>query len=493
MKLLPRVIIYGVLAIIVAVIIRMVFTGRPQVTVGTTRETTTIDTGDINITVNATGNIVANQDASLNFGTNGKVTAILVQPGDFVRKGQVIATVENTSAQDSLASAEQGVYSKELSLRQLTDPPRDVDVAVAQANLNMAQARAQESNVGVSASSVQISQDQVELAKNQLWQNQLSGDITNANREQLASNPRTSPQAGSLQTEAEVNASNDQSELGVQIAQANYQATTSQGGNYSAIVSAQASVTQAQIALNQLMAGADPKDIEQAQHNLDAAKAQLELAQANLAKTVLVAPFDGMVAQINLNVGESAPATNAVVMVDPSKFYLDLPVSEIDIASVKVGQQVDLHFDALVGQTIKGTVTHISDVATATAPVSYTVRVEIDPVVGQTLLAGMSTTAEIITSQASNVVRISNRFIRITGNQAFASVQQPDGTFQDVRIVLGQENDLYTEVKSGLKVGDVVAVPQATTTGGFGGAVPAGGGAAPAGGAPAGGPPGAGG
>jgi multidrug efflux pump subunit AcrA (membrane-fusion protein) len=484
-KLLPRVLTYSVIAIIVAVIIRMAFSGRPQVTVGTTRETTTVGTGDINITVNATGNINANQEVSLSFGASGKVTQILVQPGEYVRKGQLIATVQDQSALDAVASAQASVYSRQLALKQLTAPPRDVDMAVAQASLAVAQARVKESNVGVSPIQIQIAKDNIEIAKNQLWQNQLSGDITNQNRENLASNPRTSAQAGSLPSEAQVNASNQNSEYGVQIAQLGLDATLGQAGSgYSGMVSAQGSELQAQINLNNLTNGADPNDIKQAQNNIDAAEAQLAAAEANLNKTRLVAPMDGLVAQINLQVGQTAPTSAAVVMLDTSKFYVDVPVSEIDIASIKVGQKVDLHFDALSGKTLSGTVTRISDTATQTNPVTYTVRVELDPT-DQPLLASMSTTANIITSQASNVVRISNRFIRVTGNRAFASLQQPDGSFADVPITLGAANDLYTEIKSGLKVGDVIAIPQQTTTS-FGAV---GAGAPPAGGF-AGGPPG---
>jgi multidrug efflux pump subunit AcrA (membrane-fusion protein) len=185
----------------------------------------------------------------------------------------------------------------------------------------------------------------------------------------------------------------------------------------------------------------------------------------------LIAPFDGLVAQVNLSVGQPAPASQAVALLDVSSFYVDLPVAELDIAKVQVDQPVSLHFDALPTMPIQGKVIRISDVANTGTPVTYNVRVQIDPA-GHPLLSTMSATASIVTSNAANVVRLLNTFIRIdrAQNKAYASVRQPDGSFKEVQVQLGTSNDTYTEIKSGLKAGDVVTVPSAVgNSGGQGG------------------------
>ncbi|HVO44047.1 MAG TPA: efflux RND transporter periplasmic adaptor subunit, partial [Aggregatilineales bacterium] len=316
----------------------------------------------------------------------------------------------------------------------------------------------------------QIDQYNVELAKNQLWQAQLARDLNNQKKADLLSNPKTAPQAASLPSDTANNKSLNAPTYGVTIAQDNLAADQTKGGNAGSIMSAQAAVTSAQASLNALMAGPNPDDVKQAQANLASAQAAVVSAQQDLAKTRLVAPFDGQVAQVNLSVGQYAPTNQDVVLLDVSSFYVDLPVAELDIANVKVGETVNLHFDSLPNAAIQGKVILVADTANTGTPVTYTVRVVIDPA-GQPLLSALSATANIVTSNAANVIRLPNRFIRIdrTRNQTFATVQQPDGSFKEVALQIGTTNDTYTEVKSGLNVGDVVITPQAFLNGGSGG------------------------
>jgi multidrug efflux pump subunit AcrA (membrane-fusion protein) len=145
-----------------------------------------------------------------------------------------------------------------------------------------------------------------------------------------------------------------------------------------------------------------------------------------------------------------------------SSFYVDLPVNEVSVAQVVVGQPVTLTFDGVPGRSLTGKVTRIASSGDKTGNVvTYLVRVTIDPA-GEPLLASMTTTATIAIGQVSNVIRIPNRFIQTdpgTGKTS-ALVQQPDGSFQSVAITLGLTSNTYSEVKSGLAVGDVVEVAQ---------------------------------
>jgi multidrug efflux pump subunit AcrA (membrane-fusion protein) len=79
---------------------------------------------------------------------------------------------------------------------------------------------------------------------------------------------------------------------------------------------------------------------------------------------------------------------------------------------------------------------------------------------GKPLRSAMSTTATIVTHQVTTVLRIRNRFVRLDrlAGKAYATVQRPDGRYQEVEITLGLRNDTYSEVKSGLNAGDTVAL-----------------------------------
>jgi HlyD family secretion protein len=284
-----------------------------------------------------------------------------------------------------------------------------------------------------------------------------------------------------LPSDNKTNAGIVSADFQVQIAQANLAADQAKSGDPASIAAAEAQITSAQIALDNLLKGGNPDDVARAQAQLQAAQSGLDLARANLAKATLLAPFDGVLAKLNLHIGEAPPAGPAAVMLDTSAFYVEVPVDEADVSRIAVGQTATLTLDALSGVNVIGKVSRIADTSVKSGDVvTYTIRIDIDPA-GHPLLSAMSATATITTDQIKNVVRVRNRFVRLdrTTNQAFVSVRQPDGTFKEVEITLGLRNDTYSEVKSGLAAGDVIAVLQNSSTllapgsgnqgGGFGG------------------------
>ncbi|HLY26561.1 MAG TPA: efflux RND transporter periplasmic adaptor subunit [Aggregatilineales bacterium] len=468
-KLFKIVLFIGSVLVIGAAAVRSYGTSTPAAAASIASvETTSVDRGDIPIVVNATGTIQASQNVALAFNNSGIVTAITVKAGDAVRKGQTIATIENTSAVDAVTSAQVKVQDAQTALDRLNAKPRQIDVDVAQANLAVQQANLSETqHSGVDPTQLQIDQINVEQAKNNLWQAELQRDAT---KQKLAANPKTSNQAQNIYSDPTQNRTLAQADSNITVAQDQLSALQSSGGNAGGINSAQASVDSAQAQLNALLAPPNPDDVKQAQSTLASAQSALDQAKQTLAETNLVAPFDGVVAQINMNVGEPAPSSQDAVLLDTHSFYVDLPVAELDIAKIKVGQDADMHFEALPSGTIPGKVTLISTAPNTGTPITYTVRVEIASQ-GQPLLSTMSTTASIILANATNVLRLPNRFIRIDrqANKAYATVLQSDGSYLDVQIQLGTSNDSYTEIKSGLKEGDVVAVAGAKVNSGNGG------------------------
>ncbi|MCC7447727.1 MAG: efflux RND transporter periplasmic adaptor subunit [Anaerolineae bacterium] len=475
---LRNLIVLAVVVVAVAAIVRVISTVRPTTVAASSNveDTTTVDRGDIQIVVSATGPIQANQAASMVFTATGKVATINVTEGDHVLKGQTIATLDPQTALDAVVMAKAKVDAQQIALRRLTDKPRQVDINVAKAQLNLAKARLVAAQNGPDKIQVAIANYNVEVAKNQLWQAQLQRDADRKLRDSLANNPRTSAQTGSVASEARNDSIITSRDYNVQIQQALLEDAKAQFGNIGSVTSAQAQIIAAQVALDNLLKGGNKEDVDQANARLQAAQAALDQAKADLAKTRLVAPFDGVVAKINLNLGEQAPVNAAVIMLDTSSFYVDLPIDEKDIARVALDQSAKLTFDSMPGAVLEGKVTRIADTATKSGDnVTYTIRVVIDPA-GQNLISTMSTTAKIVVGQATSVLRVQNRFIRLdraTG-KTFANVRQPDGSFKEVEIVLGLRSDTYSEVKSGLAAGDVIGLVKVDTlrpqAGGPGGA-----------------------
>ncbi len=111
------------------------------------------------------------------------------------------------------------------------------------------------------------------------------------------------------------------------------------------------------------------------------AKANLDAAQDALSNYVIVAPFSGVVADVNIKAGEQVGAdTRAVSVADFSQWYVETTdVTELEVVDIRVGQAVTIRPDALPDLELNGTVTEISNAFTQSGgDILYTVRIRVD-------------------------------------------------------------------------------------------------------------------
>jgi len=116
---------------------------------------------------------------------------------------------------------------------------------------------------------------------------------------------------------------------------------------------------------------------------LELAKAQLDAAQEVLDNFELKAPFDGVVADVSVHVGDQVgPETSAVSVADFSQWIVETDdVTELEVVKLKVGQSATMVPDALPGVTIKGTIESISQsFVRQGGDILYTVRLKVDGV-----------------------------------------------------------------------------------------------------------------
>jgi len=270
-----------------------------------------------------------------------------------------------------------------------------------------------------------------------------------------------------------------------------------QGGTAADITQAQAKVTQAQAGLDTLTAPAAAPDIASAEASLLQAQADVATAQHNLDQATLKAPFDGVVSAVGIQVGSSSNSSSsssttsttsaAITLVDRSKLHIEVNLSEADAAKVQVGQPVVLTFDALPAVKLTGKVATIAPAATVSQNVvTYPVQIEFDP--GDAAVkVGMSATADIQLQQITNALLVPSRAVQTSGNSKTVTVLQgPQRTPVSIHVETGVTSNGQTVITSSggngapaLKAGDVVSVPQTTTTtntqnnrGGFGGRPP---------------------
>lgn len=425
-------------------------------------ESLTIKPGTLTETLGSTGALTPTDQKMLTFGASAPVTDVLVTVGDRVHAGDVLARIDTTTIDAQIRNAQINLTQAQNSLTELTAPPREIDVKIAQAEVTAAQASlSAASQTGSTATDVQIAQLQEELSKNSLWQAQLNRDISASNARPNAPNA----QANQIQSDSSL----EQSAMNVDISQANYDATVNNGPSQSQLASASAQLTSAQANLDDLLAGPTDAELRQAQIAVETAQLTLDEAQQALDNTVITAPFDGIVAAVNVVVGSLPPASGAIALIDTSGYTITLSVDEKDITQLAVGQPVTLTLQALTGVTVTGAVTRIDPAPKLSGQlVSYDVEVTLS---GEQpgLRPGMTGVADVILDQVSNVIVVPNRFITTdaTTQAATVKMQTAAGTYQDIPVTLGKRTDSESEITAGLSIGQtIVILPSATSTGG---------------------------
>jgi HlyD family secretion protein len=157
------------------------------------------------------------------------------------------------------------------------------------------------------------------------------------------------------------------------------------------------------------VAGADAK--------VRQAKAAVDSAQVDLAKTVIMSPIDGVVTARNVDVGQTVSAsfsapTLFVIAADLSKMQVNANVDESDVGQVAAGQAVTFHVDAYPTETFRGTVSEVRlDAATVNNVVTYAAIIDA-PNADLTLKPGMTANATIEVARRDNVLRVPSAALR---------------------------------------------------------------------------------
>jgi HlyD family secretion protein len=395
-------------------------------TSSTGTQTATVQRGDLSVSITGSGNLALSRTADLAFEMAGTVQEVLVEEGDSVTEGQVLASLDTdewegtlTDLEDALTKAQRAIPQAKITLADAETAleeaeaqsvwPNDIfqaraQVYAAEADVAEAQAMLQGTKLvydrdtgqyyyqqALTAYDIKVwtqtlSDAQAKLASAQLALDKLLKEYAIETKIAYAQENLKEAQAAldKLLEESPVNAS----EVAVQKQKVDLaQQALEDAQNASKDIAKKK--LQVQIAQDQLED--DQKAVADAQKALDEAKSK---------SPVIKAPFDGFVTAVNVKGGDDVlKGTVALQIADPNKFEADITVSEMDISQVKVGQTATVEADALSGVTLSANVTHIAPTATIqSGVVNYKVTVE----VGSTpTVTTAKTTTDNATSQGT--------------------------------------------------------------------------------------------
>lgn len=364
-----------------------------------------------NASVLAEGRLVPNDYVRLAFVASGRVAELLVEEGDQVSAGDVIARLgdrepleaavagaelELAAAQLEKAAAETDLLSAELALEALNENwPQQA--TLAQQALKDARQRQYNADRNLGYLTSAASQTDIDLAYTQTILAKDALDKANDDYEPYANKPADNLVRAALQQkQAEAQKAYDAAVRKYNaLLDASNEFDVSQGEAELAIANAQ--LEQAEKDYNELIDGPDPDDVALAEARIHTAEvrfttaeqriltaqANLAAGRSNLENLDLVATIDGIVVEMNLIEGEQVtPGVPVVQIADFSSWYVETDnLTEIEVVDVASGQRVIVTPDSLPDVVLNGIVEDISDLfEEKRGDVTYTARILLDDI-----------------------------------------------------------------------------------------------------------------
>jgi HlyD family secretion protein len=493
-----------------------------------TYQTAAVTRGDVSITAEGSGTLVAPTTLNLAFSSGGTLAKLRVQVGDKVQAGDELARIDDTDARQAVTDAQLQVKQAAANLADQKDTTKLVQ-AVDQAQIGVAQAEASRTSAQFNLDQLlnwQPDQPTVESAQiavavaqadyqtavttarhrgDQLTSSQVSldetiGSLQDAQKayvQAMDSARDFEPSIGASREAAA--AALERAQENLQVAQASYN-LASIDTTASDIENARSKVLDAQISLDTATTPPDESQIEparislqqaelslnQANLNLQAAQAalqvdttsaevaletanlSLEAAQRALEQTVLTAPISGTVTEIDGQVGEDVAGT-VIILANLDAPQVEFWVQETDMSDVAVGHAVSIVFNALPNLTFNGKILRVDPVLVTVSNVSAVQAwTSIDTTTPHpvALLGGMNADVTVIAAEATNVLIVPVQALRNLGQDRYAVfVVQANNQLELRPVEVGLVSLVYAEIRSGLQEGEVVLLSATTGTG----------------------------
>ncbi len=486
-------------------------------------QTATVQRGSLESTLSSSGNTRSNQNATVTWQTSGKVSSVALQVGDTIQADQALADLDPTSLPTDMMTARQTLLDAQQALEDLLDSKTQqaealqaveeaqqnlatvkqtaaadrsqaqLALADAQAALEDAQSNRDKMNYPHSTDKLVIEQAQTEylLAKAEYKDALKAYDavdqkkLTNPERVQ-ALNRLVTAEAnmktklatynwyllGYTDTDiAQADAELAVAHANLEKAQADWDLVKDNDSS-AAVMLAEAKLADAQRAYERVKDGPSQAEI-------DAAQAAVDAAQATVDRIQVTAPFTGTITEVDVKTGDLVSSGDTAFRIDDlSSIYVDLEISEVDVASLKVGQKATLEFDAIADKTYTGEVTEISLVGSVSnGVVNYPVTVRISDVgeqakpvgeqakpVDENIRPGMTASVTITVDQVDNALIVPNKAIHTSNGQRTVTVLSGDKQIS-VPVTVSLTGDSQSAVSSPqLKEGDVVVISGSTAT-----------------------------
>ncbi|MEB3312266.1 MAG: efflux RND transporter periplasmic adaptor subunit [Snowella sp.] len=430
----------------------------PQAKVKQEKGTIAVQREDLAVTVTANGTIQPEVSINISPKNAGVLKSLYVKEGDRVKKGQLLAQMDDSNLQGQLLQMQGQLLAAQANLQKLEAGNRPQDIMQAQAELAQAQANLQRLKAGNRSQEVAQAKARYESALS----NQRQAEIVYQQNQQLY-------QQGAISERdwANSRAQRDIAQAQVREAQQALNLQTV-GTRPEEIQQAQAVVRQKQAALSLAKAGSRSEDIAQARAQVIAAQGNLKTVQTQIQDMEIRAPFAGIVTRKYADPGAFVTPTTAgsAVSSATSSSILSLAsqnrvvtnIAESNIAQMRLGQKARIKADAYPDQRFTGEVTQIAPQSIVQQNVtSFEVKVSILDDQQSLLKAGMNVQVTFEVDKLNDVLVVPTVAIvrQIEGTGVY---RWKDGQSQFIPIQTGVTVNDKTEIRSGLQENDKILI-----------------------------------
>lgn len=369
----------------------------------------TVRLGTIHDRISANGRTEGiSEEIKLSSKVPGRIKTVLVEEGDRVKRGQVVAVLDNDDFKARIEMAKASLDRAQAHLELVINGARPQERQAAKAAVQEAQAIAE--NARLTYERVRKLYDEGVASKEQV--DQVSRDFK----------------------------------------------------------AAEAKLESTQQRYNLIMAPARMEDVRSAKADVALARAQLAEAKANYENTFIRSPINGIVLKKYLRPGESITyeslSSPVLSMTDPSKAFVRAEIDETDVSKVRIGQPAWISAKAYPNETFTGKVVRLSGgigkkqirtdspIEKADSEVLETL-IELDPNGASKLKFGLRVDVTILTTSSNDTLIVPVQAVYKKGNDFYVKSKDGNG-WVEKKVLVGSKDNEHIEIRDGLKLNDTI-------------------------------------
>ena len=407
-----------------------------------------VEKGSIDFKVSCTGVIKPYNQVKISPKFTGLLKKLLVQQGDQVKRGQLLAIMDDSNLQGQWLSAQAAVQVAQANYDKAQKGLRPQEVKDAEA-------RYQKSRAQVRYATMSMARCKADLAASEA---NLHRDEVNARRLALLA------QQGAISDQDRLNAEtlSTVSKANLEKVRQELKATAAQ------LSQANSELTSAANMMSMAREGSRSEDIRVAQSALQQAQGNFKFLQSQMNDTRIVAPFDGVITQKYTDEGgivtpttsaATSSATSSSVVSLAGRLELVAAVSETDIRHISLGQQVEIIANAFPDLKFHGHVTLIAPESIVTQNVtSFEVHATIDDDPRHKLRSGMNVNAEFTAGKKDGVLLVPTACVVSKQGKTGVYVPGVKALPKFKPVMVGASSGTKTQITHGMEEGDRVFI-----------------------------------